>query len=289
MHRRSKSKGPSGSRAFTLVELAVMIVIVAVLGSVMLPAFAKTGLNSRSVQCLNNNRQLCAAWRMYADDSRDRIVYAGEDGTGTSNPLNQYAWTAANMDFNSGNRQNWDPTVDLMKRPLWPYTGRNAAIYKCPSDQSVVVVNGVAKPRLRSMSMNLYLGGFAGTDGGWPFAEPYRIFVKTTELTAPGPAKTFVFLDQRWDQINWGNFMTDMSGYPNSPAQYKFQDLPNMLHNLGCGFSFADGHTELHRWLDPRTTPPLSSYIGGDPVSQPLNTPNNPDVAWLQAHATAPK
>jgi len=285
MHSINKSQGPSGSRAFTLVELAVMIVMVAVLGSVLLPAYAKTGLNSRSVQCLNNNRQLCAAWRMYADDSRDWIVYGGDDGTGTSNPLNQYAWTAAHLDFNSGNRQNWDPTVDLMKRPLWPYTGRNAAIYKCPSDQSYVVVNGVSKPRIRSMSMNYYLGGLAGTDGGWPNAAPYRLFLKTTELTAPGPAKTFVFLDQRWDEVNWGNFLTDMSGYPNSPAQYTLQDLPNMLHNLGCGFSFADGHTELHRWLDPRTTPPLS-YIW--PLS-PGSTPNNPDVAWLQAHATAPK
>ncbi|MCX6927288.1 MAG: hypothetical protein NT154_29400, partial [Verrucomicrobia bacterium] len=74
--------------------------MMALLGSVLLPAYAKTGLNSRSLQCLNNNRQLCAAWRMYADDSRDRIVYSSDDGTGTSNPLNQYAWTAAHMDYN---------------------------------------------------------------------------------------------------------------------------------------------------------------------------------------------
>ena len=222
---------------------------------------------------------------MYADDNRDRIVYASDDGTGTSNPLNQYAWTGAHMDSNPSNRQIWDPTLDLMKRPLWPYSGRNAAIYKCPSDQSYVVVNGVSKPRIRSMSMNLYLGGFDGTDGGWSFADPYRIFLKTTDLSAPGPARTFVFLDQRWDWVNWGNFMTDMSGYPNSPAQYALPDLPNMIHNNGCGFSFADGHTELHRWLDPRTTP----SPGGSASPSAFYVPNDPDVAWLQAHATAPK
>jgi type II secretory pathway pseudopilin PulG len=288
MHPMNKSQRPHGSHGFTLVELAVMIVVVALLGSLLLPTFAKTGLNSRTAQCLSNNRQLCAAWRMYADDSRDLIVYASDTGTGTSNPLNQYAWTASHMDFSPSNRHNWDPAFDLMTRPLWPYSGRNASIYKCPSDQSYVVVNGVSKPRIRSMSMNLYLGGFAGTDGGWQFASPYRIFLKTTDLSAPGPARTFVFVEQRVDQINWGNFITDMSGYPNSPAQYTFQDLPNMIHNLACGFSFADGHTELRRWLDPRTTPSL--YYGPTPLpGWPWNTPNNPDVAWLQAHATAPK
>jgi len=285
MHIEHKSKGPQRSRAFTLVELAVIIGVVALLGSALLPVFAKSGLNYRSVQCLNNNRQLCAAWRMYADDNRDMMVYASDDGTGTSNPLNQYAWTAAHLDFSPANRQNWDPTLDLMKRPLWPYTGRNAAIYKCPSDQSYVIVNGVSKPRIRSMSMNVYLGGFATTDGGWLFAAPYRMFLKTTDLSAPGPAKTFVFLDQRWDQINWGSFVTDMTGHPNSPAQYEVLDLPNLVHDSGCGLSFADGHTELHRWLDPRTTPPLFSI--SDVAT--LSSPNNPDVAWLQAHATAPK
>ena len=72
---------------------------------------------------------------MYADDSQDRIVYAGED-VSSNNPLNIYAWTRSLMDFNPANRYNWDTNYDLVKGPLWPYTGRDAAIYKCPSDQS---------------------------------------------------------------------------------------------------------------------------------------------------------
>jgi len=148
---------------------------------------------------------------------------ASDDGSGTSNPLNQYAWTLSHLDYTS-NSKNWDINADIVLRPLWPY-GKDASIYRCPSDQSYVLVNGVSKPRVRSMSMNLYLGGFTGTSGG--FAESFRIFLKTTDLTAPGPAKTFVFLDQRWDNINWGNFATDMSGYPNQPNLYAFtQDLP---------------------------------------------------------------
>lgn len=267
------------------MELVVVVAVLGLLLATLLPALARAGSGSKAFQCLNNNRQLCNAWRMYADDNRDRIVYASDDGSTTLHPQNQYAWTWAHMDFNAAYRGNWDTNYDIVVRPLWPYTGRNADIYKCPSDQSYVVVNGSPRPRIRSMSMNVYLGGFAGTDGGYGFATTYRLFLKTTELNSPGPARTFVFLDMRSDAIGWGDFFTSMAGYPNSTAQYQFYDFPGMLHDNGAGFSFADGHTELHRWLDPRTTPPLSGQI----LTTPVASPGNADIAWLQAHSTSPK
>jgi prepilin-type N-terminal cleavage/methylation domain-containing protein len=269
-------------RAFTLVELLVVIAVLALLASTLLPAVAKTKPNSQAWQCLNNHRQMCAAWRMYADDSRDRIVYASDDGTTTG--LSQYAWTWAHMDFNPNNTANWDTNKDIVLRPLWPYTGRTAAIYRCPADRSYVTVSGVARPRVRSTAMNIYLGGFDGTDGGWGFGSTYRIFLKTTDLSAPSPANTFVFLDQSPDTINWGGFQTSMRGYPGNPAQYQFEeDFPGMNHNLGCTFSFGDGRAEIKRWVDPRTTPPPSG------ISSSVPSPGNVDIAWLQDHATRPK
>jgi hypothetical protein len=221
---------------------------------------------------------------MYADDSRDRIVYASVSGLTPPNPLDQYAWTQTVLDFNPNDRGNWDTNYDIVLRPLWPYTGRDASIYRCPSDQSGVILNGVFKPRVRTVSMNLYLGGFAGTSGGYASIAASTIFLKTTDLNAPGPAKTFVFIDGRSDTIAWGNFFTDMTGFPNNPAQYQFQDLPGMLHDLAAGFCFADGHTELHRWVDARTTPPM-----GPILSSPMASPRNLDIAWLQDHATRPR
>jgi prepilin-type processing-associated H-X9-DG protein len=220
---------------------------------------------------------------MYADDSNDRILYASDDGTGSANPLNQYAWTSSHMDFSPYNRANWDTNVDITVRPLWPYTSRKAAIYKCPSDPSYVVVYGVVRPRVRSMSMNLYLGGLVGTDWSW-VSVPYRIYTRTSQFSGYSglPAKIFVFLDQRFDSINWGSFMMNMSGYdPVQPAAWQFdQDVPGMYHDQACGFSFVDGHCEMKRWLDPRTTLPY----GNIPV--PLPSPSNPDVYWLQDHST---
>jgi prepilin-type processing-associated H-X9-DG protein len=136
--------------------------------------------------------------------------------------------------------------------------------------------------------MNVYLGGYAGTDGGWGWASQFRLFLKATDLTAPGPAKTFVFVEMRPDSINSPSFQTEMIGYPDNPALYQFNtDYPNMLHDLACNFSFADGHAETHRWLDPRTAPPLGMlppYTGFG-----VAVPGDPDVAWLQDHATRPR
>jgi prepilin-type processing-associated H-X9-DG protein len=289
MMRIEKPPGhePRRSGAFTLIELLAVTAILALLGITLLPALATTRPNSRGLVCLNNQRQLCAAWRAYADDSRDLIVYSSDDGTGTNNPLNQYAWTATHMDFSPQNRPNWDVTLDLALRPLWPYTGKLASLYKCPADLSYVVVNGVATPRVRSFAMNLYLGGFASTSGGFTSIAFSRIFLKTSDLTAPSPAKVFVFTDMRPDVINWGNFFTDMTGYsPTNPAAYQFGDLPNLLHDGGATFSFGDGHAEWHRWTDTRTTPsqPVDVGAGGAFAS-----PRNRDIAWLQDHSTRPK
>src|SRR6266699_582330 len=275
-------------RGFTLIELLVVIAIIAVLAPMLLPVLSKAKLKTQGIQCMNNHRQLCLAWRLYADDNRDALVYASDDGT--ANPLNQYAWNLSHMDFNPNNRANWDLTVDLMKRPLWPYSGKSAGIYRCPADHSFVTVNGIQRPRVRTMSMNLYVGGFDGTDGNWPFADAYCIYTKLNQISgglpSPGAAKTWIFLDMREDRVNWGNFMVDMTGYPDQPSQYNFTtDLPGYYHHFACGFSFADGHSEIHRWRDPRTTPPLGSLSQSGNI---ISSPRNLDVAWLQDHSTRP-
>ena len=289
-HVPAGTKDLSNGRGFTLIELLVVIAIIAILAAMLLPALGKSKLKAQGVQCMNNHRQLCLAWRMYADDAHDVLVYASQMGGANYAAMDKYAWCLGTMDFNGGNQGNWDINYDMTQRPLWPYN-KNANIYKCPADHSMVTVNGVSVPRIRTMSMNLYVGGFDGTDGGWAWANSYWIYSKLSQLVSPSgpPDKIFIFLDEREDCINWGNYMVDMNGYANpaNPGMYEFQqDMPGFYHGLACGFSFADGHSEIHRWRDPRTMPPLQL---GQATDKTIAAPRDIDVAWLQDHATRVK
>jgi len=279
--------------AFTDVELLVVCAIIGVLALTLGPVLARSS-NSQALQCMNNHRQLCAAWRMHAEDNNGRIVYASDNGVGTAPykaaiagdaAYNNNAWTWSRMDFTAGNPYDWDPAADITLRPLWPYTGKDTNLYRCPSDRShVVTTNGQAKPRVRSISMNYFLGGLGGGSGGASGVNNYQLYLKVPEISVPN--KIFVLLDQSADTIQWGNYLTDMSGYPNVPGAYRFgEDLPGFYHDQSCTFSFVDGHVEEKHWLDTRTTPPPTGL--GRPLLSPAAY--SPDVAWLQDHATRPK
>jgi prepilin-type processing-associated H-X9-DG protein len=268
------------SRAFTLIELLVVCGILGLLVLTLGSALARS-TNSQALRCMNNHRQLCLAWKMYVDENRDVLPFAS-DNPGGDPQANGFAWMTGTLDNNPNNRSNWDPAQDIYKSPLWPFTGKDASLFKCPSDRYYVVVSGQPKPRVRSVSMNAFLGGFAGTTGGWPYFKNYQLYFNLAEISVPN--KIFVFLDHRADNINTGNFLVRMDGYSNNPAQYQMGgDYPGFYHDQSCTFSFADGHIEEERWLDTRITPPPSN----NPQAAPM--PYNPDIGWLQDHATRPK
>ena len=290
-----------GRRAFSLIELLIVIAIIAILAAMLLPALSKAKLKARGIQCMNNHKQLALAWKMYVDDSNDWLPYASHWPYGPPSLAgeNKFAWVTGQMDFDPNNPSNWDVNEDIAKSPIWSYCGKNAEIWKCPADFSFVLVSGLNRPRVRSMSMNFWIGGFIGYDGGMSGGSgyvnppgyppgtrggnPWRLYLKMADFVAPGPADTFLLLDMREDSIDWGNFATDMRGWPDHPEQAGFYDLPGSYHHRAGGFSFVDGHAEIKRWMDDRTMPPL--VLGGQVVDQ-LSSPNNPDISWLQAHTT---
>jgi prepilin-type N-terminal cleavage/methylation domain-containing protein len=277
-HQKLRQSSRSG---FTLIELLVVIAIIAVLASMLLPALAKSKTKAQGIACMNNHRQLMLAWRMYAEDNDEKLPYA----YGSTPKSMPFAWITGILDYNGANRSNWDVEQDIKKSPLWRYCGNSAGIFKCPSDKSSVKVNGQRLPRVRSMSMNNWVGGNGDNPnqlwGFWDGPE-WRLYTRLTDMVDPGPSGTFVLLDEREDSINDGYWVVEMAGYPDKPQQWEIIDFPANYHNNAGGFSFADGHSEIKKWQDPRTTPRLkpNGMISGGA------SPNNKDVFWLQDHCT---
>ena len=294
-----RQKSGEGRRAFTLTELLVVVGTLGILALVLLPALASTQpAGAKAFQCLENSRRLTLAWQLYAGDNRDGFVVSSDDSYGTApyqttvatnkNPGNNYAWTWAKMNFDVNNPYNWDTNADITLRPLWQYV-KDATVYKCPADPSQITIGslpsgyagpytvGSVVPRIRSYSMNHYLGGLGGTNGVG--------------------GQTFVFIDERCDCINWGDFVTEFSGYPLPPstkpngALYQWMgDLPASYHNLAAVISFADGHAETHRWKDRHTYPPLVDGLlsGGNGSGNTWPAPYSQDVAWMQSVSARP-
>lgn len=248
-------------KAFTLIELLVVIAIIAILAAMLLPALSRAKEKGKQTKCLNNLRQLTLCAVMYANDNNS--VYAENIPTAAAS---QNSWIQGDMSDNVGVYGQVTPGVfdstnvlDLSTGKFWVYNS-SAGIYRCPSDPS----QRDAVPKVRSYSMS----GWIGTKRAQGFAPGnalYRAYLKDSDLILPGAPRTWMFIDEHELSINDGWFYVDMS------QSRPFADFPATRHNRGYVLSFCDGHSEVFKLRDPRST---------WPVPMNVNSPANPD--WLR-------
>jgi prepilin-type N-terminal cleavage/methylation domain-containing protein len=143
------------SAGFTLIELLVVIAIIGILAAMILPVLNKGKLKAHGLNCMNNHRQLVLGWKMYTDDNRDVLLYAS--GFWPYTTPDPEVWVTGWINFDTANSSNWDIERDIKKSPLWHYSGRSPSIWRCPADRSTITVGGKRLPRVRSMSMNMWM------------------------------------------------------------------------------------------------------------------------------------
>jgi prepilin-type N-terminal cleavage/methylation domain-containing protein/prepilin-type processing-associated H-X9-DG protein len=278
MPRLRSSNRSGASAAFTLIELLVVIAIIAILAGMLLPALSKAKTKAQGISCMNNLKQLQIAWHLYPDDNQDRIT-----SSGYMNPTEYSSWVGGWLDFNNANTDNTNKAI-LVNEKFSKFARyiQNADVYKCPADQSTVTIKGSKVPRVRSMGMSQALGG----PGGWlppggvyvDAQKRYKTYFKTADIIEPSPSMLYVLLDEHPDGINAGGYANQMVEDRAKLSDARIVDYPASYHNGAAGISFADGHAEIKKWLDPRTKVPVK-YNNNLKLNEA--SPGNKDVLWL--------
>lgn len=267
-------------KGFTLIEMLVVIAIIAILAALLLPVLSRAKQKAQGTYCLNNLKQMMTAMTLYTGDNHDFFPPNPDDG----NTLPGYNWVSGNAGI--GDPQEFDPDVikDPTRSLLISDLGGNINIFHCPADRRQGVYDG-SDPALvgqiisasRTYSMSQAVGtidpgfdatgpGSGGKHSGVPnlpvngphlngqnsnrHNQPYATYGKTSAIGAPGPSMLWVLVDENAKGLNDAAFAFEMD-------EPLWGDAPGSYHGVACGIAFADGHSEIHKWLrepEPRST-----------------------------------
>lgn len=249
----------SKKKGFTLIELLVVIAIIALLLSVLIPALRVAKRVASGVVCVSNTRSLSLAWFMYAEDNNSLLVGAGTNGSGTAT-LPKYDWVGSPMDEDGVYRMETleDRLRGIQDGLLFPYT-KDTKVYHCNSDKRLRKNGGSGSlAGYRSYSIQNFMNGW---DDAAPGTRPREVAIKKSEISQPS-SKIVIVEEADPRGFNWGGWSLPLWD------EKHWGDWLAIWHGGRSTFGYADGHAELHKWLDDTTLviteseTPTKIYVG---------------------------
>jgi len=272
---RWPQRGQRPAAAFTLIELLVVIAIIAILAALLLPALTRSKQEAERVQCDTNEKQLTLAWIMYADDNQGKFPPSDAEG----NQSGTKQWCEGVLSWAANNPDNTN-TLNLSYSMIGPYCSHQTAIYRDPSDKYDCIEGRSPYPRVRSYSMNGFVGDpTPGPNETSSWDSNCRCYDKQADMIDPTPANLIVFADEHPDSINDGNLR--MWGTPDINT---WADLPASYHNKAANFAYADGHVLVHKWRSIKTLQPVTKNPNW---SYTVTSGATIDVVWYLQYASA--
>lgn len=280
---------------FTLIELLVVIAIIGILAALLFPALSRAKQKAQGSACLNNGKQMMTAMLAYTSDNSERFPPNPDD----ANNVPGYNWCSGSAGIGQSDEFNPDVLADPTRSLLIGFLSGNVKVFHCPGDRrqgtyqgSNPSLRGQSVSAARTFSMSQAVGtidpGFDESEFGGSYTHsgipsmpvngpwlndqhthqrnsPWATYGKASTIGPPGPSMLWVLVDEDANGLNDAAFAFGME-------QAGWHDAPGSYHNGACGFAFADGHSEIHKWIK-------KPEADGDA--------NETDWGWMQQRTSA--
>ena len=242
---RENHSGQSEKFGFTLIELLIVIVIIAILIALVLPAIRSARSSARTTQCLANQRSLSQAVVLYAGDSAETVVRSWTDNRSHPGSWNDWPQTEAGIYLTTSQLAAATHVEDHKHgvRAALFQLAPDVRAFHCPSDRrDRVRDNANSNLAWVTYSMPNFLNGDAYWEGQIGGFRPVK---RLSQLWRP--SDTFAFLEESDPRgLNMGAWVMQL----NVP---QWIDPLTVWHDDAGVVGFADGHSAIRKWQDPRT------------------------------------